>query len=94
MKSSRTKDFRKLFVRLPEHIKETAKKNYELWKDNPFYPSLEFKQIRNNENIWSVRVGIGWRALGIIKANEEKIVPAKTLAIDHFPNHCILKNIV
>jgi mRNA-degrading endonuclease RelE of RelBE toxin-antitoxin system len=74
MKSSRTKDFRKLFVRLPKHIKETAKKNYELWKDNPFHPSLEFKQIRNNENIWSVRVGMGWRALGIIKADEEKIV--------------------
>ncbi len=51
MKSSRTKDFRKLFVRLPEHIKETAKKNYELWKDNPFHPILEFKQLRNSENI-------------------------------------------
>jgi hypothetical protein len=37
MKSSRTKDFRKLFVKLPQRIKETAKKNYELWKENPFH---------------------------------------------------------
>ena len=74
MRSSRTKDFAKLFIKLPQHIKETAKKNYELWKDNPSHPSLEFKAIIHNQNIWSVRVGIGWRALGVIKPQEEKIV--------------------
>jgi mRNA-degrading endonuclease RelE of RelBE toxin-antitoxin system len=74
MRSSRTKDFAKLFIKLPQHIKETAKKNYELWKDNPSHPSLEFKEIIHHQNIWSVRVGIGWRALGIIKPQEEKIV--------------------
>ncbi len=74
MKSSRTRDFRKLFVKLPQHIKETAKKNYELWKENPFYSSLEFKEVKPKENIWSVRVGIGWRALGVMKTEEEKIV--------------------
>lgn len=42
MKSSRTRDFQKLLVRLPQRIKETAKKNYELWKENPFHRSLEF----------------------------------------------------
>jgi hypothetical protein len=66
MKSSRTKDFRKLFVKLPQRIKETAKKNYELWKENPFHSSLEFKEVKPKENIWSVRVGIGWRALGVV----------------------------
>jgi mRNA-degrading endonuclease RelE of RelBE toxin-antitoxin system len=74
MKSSRTKDFRKLFESLPQHIKETAKKNYEIWRENPFHSSLEFKEIKANENIWSVRVGIGWRALGVMKEKEEKIV--------------------
>ncbi len=59
MKSSRTKDFQKLFVKLPQHIKETATKNYELWKDNPSHSSLEFKEIIHSQNIWSVRVGIG-----------------------------------
>ena len=74
MRSSRTKDFAKLFIKLPERVKETAKKNYELWKDNPSHPSLEFKEIIHNQNIWSVRVGIGWRALGIIKPQEVNIV--------------------
>ena len=74
MQSSRTKNFRKLFAVLPQRIKETSYKNYELWKENPFHPSLEFKKVKPQENIWSVRVGIGWRALGVIKKNEDKIV--------------------
>jgi mRNA-degrading endonuclease HigB of HigAB toxin-antitoxin module len=74
MKSSRTKNFRKLFDNLPERIKETAKKNYELWKEDRFHSGLEFKKVKPKENIWSVRVGIGWRALGVMKADEEKIV--------------------
>lgn len=71
MRSSRTKSFKKLFLALPQRIKETAKKNYELWQENPFHPSLEFKEIKSR-NIWSVRVGIGWRALGVVKTNEDK----------------------
>ncbi len=73
MRSSRTKNFRKLFIALPQRVKETAKKNYELWQENPFHSSLEFKEIKSR-NIWSVRVGIGWRALEVVKANEDKIV--------------------
>lgn len=74
MKSSRTRDFRQKFIKLPQRIKDTAKKNYELWKKNPAHPSLEFKEVKPKENIWSVRIGIGWRALGVMKAKEKKIV--------------------
>jgi len=74
MKSSRTQNFRQQFLKLPPQIKETAKKNYELWKQNPFHPSLEFKPVKPKENIWSVRIGIGWRALGVIKTDKDKIV--------------------
>lgn len=74
MKSSRTQNFRRQFLKLPAPIKQTAKKNYELWKQNPFHPSLEFKSVKPKENIWSVRIGIGWRALGVIKTDEDKIV--------------------
>jgi hypothetical protein len=35
---------------------------------------LEFKKVNAKLNIWSVRVGIGWRALGVMKAQESKIV--------------------
>lgn len=74
MKSSRTKNFRQQFLQLPPKIQQTAKKNYQIWKQNPFHPSLEFKVIKTKENIWSVRIGIGWRALGVVRADEDKIV--------------------
>jgi len=74
MKSSRTREFRRLFLKLPQRVKETARKNYQLWKNNPSHPSLEFKQINTRESLWSVRVGIGWRAVGVMKAKEDKIV--------------------
>ena len=35
---------------------------------------MEFKEVKPKEKIWSVRVGIGWRALGVMKSEEEKIV--------------------
>lgn len=48
-----------------------ANKNYKLWKDNPFHPSLEFKEVKPKEGIWSVRVGIGWRALGVMNIEQQ-----------------------
>ncbi len=44
------------------------------WKQKPFHPSLEFKIVKPKENIWSVRIGIGWRALGVMRTDEDKIV--------------------
>ena len=38
-----------------------ADKNYALLKDNPQHPSLHFKRIGE---LWSVRVGARYRALG------------------------------
>jgi hypothetical protein len=74
MKSVRKRDFKKLFSQLLNHVKETAKKSYALWKENPSHPSLEFKEIKRTNNIWSVRVSSGWRALGVLKKKENIIV--------------------
>jgi hypothetical protein len=73
MRSELNSDFIELFKKLPERVKRTARKNYRLWKSNQSHPSLEFKEVNEKERIWSVRVGVGWRALGKIK-NEEVIV--------------------
>ena len=67
MKSELTNDFVNCFGKLPEKVKQTARKNYKLWKQNPNHPSLEFKKLQALEPIYSVRVGIGWRALGVLK---------------------------
>jgi len=66
VKSHTNKDFRKCFKELPKRIQKQAKENYMMWKENPHYPSLGFKRVGKNYPIYSVRVGLGWRALGII----------------------------
>lgn len=45
MKSELTDEFIKYFVHLPKNVQKTAKKNYQLWKQNPNHTSLEFKRL-------------------------------------------------
>ncbi len=33
--------------------RQSARKAYRLWAENPFHPSLRFKCINQNENIWT-----------------------------------------
>ncbi len=46
----------------PAAIRELADKNYELLKENPRHPLLQLKRI---EELWSLRVGKRYRAIGI-----------------------------
>ena len=50
------------FDKLPESVQELARKNFELLKQNPKYPSLHFKKVGR---YWSVRVGLSYRALAV-----------------------------
>jgi mRNA-degrading endonuclease RelE of RelBE toxin-antitoxin system len=70
MNSEITVEFRKFFRQLPEQIKNTARKNYRLWKQNPQHPSLEFKKLNTSSAMYSIRAGIGWRAVGVMKDNQ------------------------
>ncbi|MFH1051696.1 MAG: hypothetical protein V1779_12310 [bacterium] len=72
MKSHLSNQFIKRFKSLPDRVKHLARKNYKIWKDNPYHPSLNFKEVKENTTIYSVRVGIGWRAIGI--KNDDIIV--------------------
>ncbi|AFZ43818.1 hypothetical protein PCC7418_1638 [Halothece sp. PCC 7418] len=65
MNSQVTEGFRKSFRELPEPIKRSAKKAYALWKQNPRHPSLKFKRIHRYQDIYSVRIGLNWRAVGV-----------------------------
>ena len=69
MISHLTESFRKAFADLPEHVRNTARKNYRLWKENSSHPGLEFKKAHTRRPIYSVRVGMGWRALGIVEGD-------------------------
>ncbi len=57
-----TRRFRKLFDRLPSPIKRAAKEKFELLKNNPSHPSLQFKKIGK---FWSVRITDFYRALAV-----------------------------
>lgn len=65
MKSRRTHEFVTRFAKLPNPIKQLARKNYRLWKQNPLHPGLQFKRVQAVEGVYSVRVGLDWRVLGV-----------------------------
>ena len=57
-----TADFWTCRQRLPESVRKLADANYELLKTVPRHPSLHFKRVGK---LWSVRVGIDFRALAV-----------------------------
>jgi hypothetical protein len=65
--SSVTKGFRKQLDALPTEVRELADRAYALWRSNPYHPSLQFKQVSRRQPIYSVRVGIGHRALALLE---------------------------
>jgi len=52
------------FQRLPKEVQDLAGKNFQLLKTNPTHPSLHFKKIGQQNQLWSVRIGRRYRALG------------------------------
>ena len=67
MNSATLPSFWQGYEKLTPEVKKAARKSFELWQQNPFHPSLHFKCINREENIWSVRVNTGYRALGIFE---------------------------
>lgn len=65
MTSSVAKDFRRRLDRLAAPVREQAGRAYALWRSDPFHPSLQFKRVSPRYQIYSVRAGIGYRALGL-----------------------------
>jgi len=55
------------YRKLPESIRRSARKSYRLWAQNPFHPSLHFKCVNEEEQVWSARVTKGYRAVGIFE---------------------------
>ncbi len=49
---------------LPEQVKRVADRNFKQLKANPYHPSLHFKKVGRRKQLWSVRVGEHYRALG------------------------------
>jgi len=65
MTSHTTERFRKAFKQLPQHVQRQARQAYRLFKQNPYHPSLHFKQVHPARPTYSVRIGLDYRAVGI-----------------------------
>ena len=70
MNSATLPSFWDLYGRLDRNLKAKARKSYRLWSEDPFHPSLRFKCINREENVWSVRLTRGYRALGIMEGDK------------------------
>ncbi|RLC66283.1 MAG: hypothetical protein DRI48_05000 [Chloroflexi bacterium] len=69
MKSATLPSFWRVYRSLNRQIRARARKAFRLWTENPFHPSLHFKCINTEEDIWSVRVTLGYRALGVLESD-------------------------
>lgn len=65
MTSRITADFRKRFQRLPLDVQEQARQSYHRWRNNPQHPGLDYKCVSQTIPLYSVRIGLHWRALAL-----------------------------
>lgn len=65
MRSHVTAGFRRLFEQLPVDVRRRARQSYLLWKEDPAHPGVQFKRVHAHEPIYSVRIGLDWRAVGL-----------------------------
>ena len=66
MKSRVTDEYRSLYAKLPTRIQRQARQAYLHWQQDHRHPGLGFKRVGINPPVYSVRIGIGWRALGVM----------------------------
>lgn len=69
IESRTTRRFREAYANLPEEIRRQARRAYLLFRADPSHPSLQFKKVDEETNTYSVRVGLGYRALGVLKGS-------------------------
>jgi hypothetical protein len=64
MKSFTSRRFREMYANLPQQVQLRARRTYLLFRSNPTHPGVNFKKVDEENNIYSARVGLGYRALG------------------------------
>lgn len=67
MRSSVTKAFRKKLDGLPASVQEQVAKAYALWRSDPHHNSLQFKRVSQRQPIYSARVSLDYRVLGLLE---------------------------
>ena len=69
MISHTNSSFWKGYAKLPQHIKDIAKKQYKLFALDPYHSSLHFKRVHSSKAIYSARINRNYRVVGILNDN-------------------------
>jgi mRNA-degrading endonuclease RelE of RelBE toxin-antitoxin system len=67
---SYTPRFEKLFRKLPAKTRQLADRTFDRLERNPKHPGLHFKCVNPQKSRYSVRIGLKYRALGVLRGNE------------------------
>ena len=70
MKSRTTDAFRKALQALPPQVQSHVQRAYALFRADPYHPSLRFKPVHPSRPIYSVRISIHYRALGVREGDD------------------------
>lgn len=70
MNSHTTERFREALKQLPKEIQHSARRAHRLWQQDPQHSSLHFKRIHATKPVYSVRVALGWRAVGVRRGDD------------------------
>lgn len=70
MRSKVSKRFIDLLYALPKPARKRAYRAYRPFKRDPFHPGLQFKEVDSAESLYSVRIGMHYRALGVRNPND------------------------
>lgn len=79
----REESYWKKFDELPSEIRKLAENNYKLWKENSQHPGLRFKKIHAELPIFSFRVGMRHRTVGV-ETDDGKVVWFWIGSFEHF----------
>jgi hypothetical protein len=56
-----------LFAALPSDVQRDAKRAYRIFQSDPGHPGLHFKELEGEDNIYSARIGLDYRALAVMR---------------------------
>jgi len=65
VKSKRGPRFNAAYAKLPDVVQRRARAAYRLFRKDPYHPSLQFKRVHNTKPIYSVRIGLDYRAVAV-----------------------------
>lgn len=70
MNSRTTERFRRAYSLLPSQVQQQAREAYRLFRDDPKHPGLQFKKVHSHLPVYSARVNLDYRAVGILRGDE------------------------